>query len=150
MQAFSLLSPEAIRNQLTNNSPSKVTHAFTKSKRFLSPNPEYKYINIDARWHITRIIKAIYRKRKQWLEEVREVILLKILLYHLLPAHIKQHHSSKKWIRHLVLVWVGKDLLKDPICIDSWRIIFLDHRMYLLCEIVWESGLDENDSKIQY
>jgi hypothetical protein len=49
MQAFSLLSPDAIRNQLTNNSPTKVAHAFTKSKRFLSPNPEYPYFNSDVK-----------------------------------------------------------------------------------------------------
>jgi hypothetical protein len=65
MQAFSLLSPDAIRNQLTNNSPSKVAHAFTKSKRFLSPNPEYPSFNKDAKWPITRTIKAIYPRRKQ-------------------------------------------------------------------------------------
>jgi len=34
MQKFSLISPDQIRNSLTNTSPTKAAHAFTKSRRF--------------------------------------------------------------------------------------------------------------------
>lgn len=37
---MSLLSLDSIRNHLANHSPSKMVHAFSKSKRFSSPNPE--------------------------------------------------------------------------------------------------------------
>lgn len=39
---MSLISPDKIRNHLGNHSPSKITHAFTKSKRFITANPEYR------------------------------------------------------------------------------------------------------------
>lgn len=41
MKKFSLVSNEDIRKHLANTSPAKVTHSFSKSRRFLDPNPEY-------------------------------------------------------------------------------------------------------------
>jgi hypothetical protein len=40
MKKFSIVSPDEIRKHLANKSKSKVTHIFSKSKRFLDPNPE--------------------------------------------------------------------------------------------------------------
>lgn len=39
---ISLVSNEDIRKHLANNSPAKITHSFSKSRRFLEPNPECK------------------------------------------------------------------------------------------------------------
>ena len=39
--SFSLTPTDAIRKHQTNNSTSKEIHMFAKTKRFISPNPEY-------------------------------------------------------------------------------------------------------------
>ncbi len=55
---MSIISPDNIRNHLANNSPSKVAHAFSKGKRFKSPNPEYPISHPDAKWPSTPIVRA--------------------------------------------------------------------------------------------
>ena len=39
--SFSLTPTDVIRKHQTNNSTSKEIHMFAKTKRFISPNPEY-------------------------------------------------------------------------------------------------------------
>ena len=40
MKKFSLVCNEDIRKHLANTSPAKITHSFSKSRRFLDANPE--------------------------------------------------------------------------------------------------------------
>ena len=49
MKKFSLITNENIRKHLANNSPAKITHSFSKSRRFLDPNPEYPHCHTDAK-----------------------------------------------------------------------------------------------------
>ena len=49
----SLVSPDAIRNHLANTSPAKISHSFTRSRRFSPANPEYPSIDPGARRHAT-------------------------------------------------------------------------------------------------
>lgn len=53
MKKFSLVSNENIRKHLANTSPAKITHSFSKSRRFLDPNPEYPDRHSDAKRPIT-------------------------------------------------------------------------------------------------
>lgn len=46
---ISLVDNDKIRNHLANNSPAKIVHSFSKSKRFLDPNPEYLLHHPDVR-----------------------------------------------------------------------------------------------------
>lgn len=55
---MSIISPDNIRNHLANNSPSKVAHTFSKTKRFNSPNPEYHTPHSDARWPSMLLVRA--------------------------------------------------------------------------------------------
>ena len=41
--SFSLTPTDVIRKHQTNNSTSKEIHMFAKTKRFISPNPEYVF-----------------------------------------------------------------------------------------------------------
>jgi len=41
MKKFSLVSNEEIRKHLANTSSAKISHSFSKSRRFLEHNPEY-------------------------------------------------------------------------------------------------------------
>lgn len=43
--SFSLTPTDVIRKHQTNNSTSKEIHMFAKTKRFISPNPEYFWIS---------------------------------------------------------------------------------------------------------
>lgn len=58
---MSIISPDNIRNHLANKSPSKVAHAFSKTKRFKSPNPEYHTPHADAKWPSMLIVKVSSR-----------------------------------------------------------------------------------------
>ena len=45
MKNLSTISYETVRKHQTNNSPSKVSHQFSKTSRFKDPNPEYFFDN---------------------------------------------------------------------------------------------------------
>jgi len=43
MNKISTINPDEIRKHPANNSPSKIAHQFSKSKRFPEINPEYNF-----------------------------------------------------------------------------------------------------------
>jgi hypothetical protein len=49
MKKFSLLTNDQIRKHLANTSPAKVTHSFSKTRRFFNSNPEYLTPHPDAK-----------------------------------------------------------------------------------------------------
>lgn len=40
MKTYSTIDPDSIRKHLANNSPTKIAHQFSKTKRFPDINPE--------------------------------------------------------------------------------------------------------------
>ena len=56
MKKFSLLSNEQIRKHLANTSPAKVTHSFSKSKRFTKKDPQFDIIYSGARKPSTAVL----------------------------------------------------------------------------------------------
>lgn len=86
---MSIVSAELIRNHLANTSPTKIAHVFSKSKRFLSPNPEYRMFHADASRLFTGRARANSPRRRQLLELESDTISQKRQQKHQLPARIR-------------------------------------------------------------
>lgn len=92
MKKFSLISNENIRKHLANTSPAKITHSFSKSKRFLEVNPEYCYIYLDASKFVMKV-HLLFQKDIVELGLEEGQILLRTLL-------MLQHHQHIKFLRN--------------------------------------------------
>lgn len=90
---MSIVSAELIRNHLANTSPTKIAHVFSKSKRFLSPNPEYHKFHIDAGRLFTGRARANSPRRRQLSVLESDMISLKRQRKHQPPARIRCDQS---------------------------------------------------------
>jgi hypothetical protein len=119
MDKMSLLSPENIRNHLANNSPSKVAHAFSKGKRFKSPNPEYNPPHAGAKWPSIATIRANPRGRGPPSAREKDMILPKTWQKHPLPPPTLHARSSPDSIALLPSESAENNLQNSPIFTDS-------------------------------
>ena len=76
MKKFSLITNDAVRSHLANNSPAKVTHAFPKAKRFGNKNPEYPrvYSDVNKLTTVRNLHYPPYRNARVALDLVKDLI----------------------------------------------------------------------------
>lgn len=92
--SISLVPAEAVRKHPANTSPSKIINQFSKSKRFLDPNPEYKLIDSDVLWPSIPTI-AISPRGKHRSDMGKNQTLPELSQSHPLPRNTKSNHSSR-------------------------------------------------------
>jgi len=63
MDKFSLMTTQQIINHLDNNSLSKTTHAFSRTKRFKTANPEYYRFDHRCKEAFYTNISCLSRKK---------------------------------------------------------------------------------------
>lgn len=73
--SFSMTPSDTIRKHPTNNSTSKEVHLFSKTPRFMSPNPEYLSHYSGARMLFTPMIVSFQPERLPSAMATRQILL---------------------------------------------------------------------------
>jgi hypothetical protein len=85
---MSTISHQSIRNNPSNNSPSKISYGFSKTRRFINHNPEYIRFFILGVQQPFMLMIVNYQIEKQDLDMELNQTSLKIYLLVLLPQII--------------------------------------------------------------
>ena len=135
MKKISLVSNENIRKHLANTSPAKITHSFSKSRRFLDPNPEYPFDNPDANRPTT--VALLHSPNVT----VASALVIAPISPRAPSSHQPRpptalHHSSTNWVKPTASVSVAKSRQKGTISTTSAKHAFQDQAQYLVYHTV--------------